>query len=93
MIANARHQFVVGQKRALYGNRGEPYHFAGQTLRYLPGTRPIRLHYIHSNNAVNRYDAVAGNRAGSPPQRRRYCHWTLGLITASTVSLWEPNTG
>jgi FkbM family methyltransferase len=58
MIANARHQFVIGLKRALYGKRGEPYRFAGKTLRYLPGTRPIRLRYIHSNNAVNRYDAM-----------------------------------
>jgi len=58
MIVNVRHQFVVGLKRALYGRRGEPYRFAGKTLRYLPGTRPIRLRYIHSSNSVNRYDAM-----------------------------------
>jgi FkbM family methyltransferase len=58
MKADFRHRFVVGLKRVLYGRRGEPYRFAGQTLRYLPGTRPIRLRYIHSKNWVNRYDAL-----------------------------------
>ena len=58
MILNMRHQFVIGLKRAFYGKRGEPYDFAGQTLRYLPGTRPIRLRYLHATNGVNRYDAM-----------------------------------
>ena len=58
MKVDVRHQFIVGLKRAFYGKRGEPYRFAGQTLRYLPGTRPIRLRHIHSSNDVNRYDAM-----------------------------------
>ena len=35
-----------------------PYRIPGQTLRYLPGTRPVRLRYIGSDNAVVRYDAL-----------------------------------
>jgi FkbM family methyltransferase len=45
-------------KRLIYGRRGEPYLIGGQTLRYLPGTRPMRLHYAHSDNATARYDAL-----------------------------------
>jgi hypothetical protein len=48
MIANLRHQFVLELKRALYGQRGEPYRIEGHTLRYLPGTRPVRLRYGRS---------------------------------------------
>ena len=53
-----RLQFVLGLKRALYGRRGEPYQIEGHTLRYLPGTRPVRLCYIRSQNDVVRYDAL-----------------------------------
>ena len=58
MIVTFRHQLVIGLKQAFYFRRGEPYHFAGRTLRFVPGTRPIRLHYLHSANSVNRYDAL-----------------------------------
>jgi len=58
MIAHVWHQCVIGVKSAVYGRRGEPYRIEGQTLRYLPGTRPIRLSYISSHNAVARYDAL-----------------------------------
>ena len=58
MMADVRQQFIIGLKRAFYGKRGEPYRFGGHTLRYLPGTRPIRLRYVHSSNSVNRYDAL-----------------------------------
>lgn len=53
-----RHEAVPGLKRFLYGRRGEPYSFAGQTLRYLPGTRPVRPKYMNSSNSINRYDAL-----------------------------------
>jgi len=53
-----RQRFVIGVKRALYSRRGEPYRFAGQTLRYVPGTRPVRMQYLYSQNWVNRYDAL-----------------------------------
>ena len=53
------HQFVVGLKRALYGRRGEPYRIGRHTLRYVPGTRPVRLRYARSaDDAVARYDAL-----------------------------------
>jgi len=58
MLTNLRHQFVLGLKRLIYSRRGEPYRVKGHTLRYLPGTRPVRLSYIHSQNAVVRYDAL-----------------------------------
>jgi FkbM family methyltransferase len=58
MIANCRHKFVLGLKRAFYGQRGEPYQIEGHTLRYVPGTRPIRLRYTRSQNGVARYDAL-----------------------------------
>jgi len=58
MITNLRHQFVLGLKRALYGRRGEPYRIEGHTLRYIPGTRPIRLCYTRSQNGIARYDAL-----------------------------------
>jgi len=58
MLANLRHQLVLGIKRLVYSRRGEPYRIKGHTLRYLPGTRPVRLSYIHSQNAVVRYDAL-----------------------------------
>lgn len=52
------HKPVTAVKRIVYGGRGEPYYFSGVTLRFVPGTRPVRLRYAKSNNAVNRYDAL-----------------------------------
>jgi FkbM family methyltransferase len=51
--------FVQASKRVVYGSHGEPYRFAGQTLRFVPGTRPIRLKYLNSPNVVNRHDALS----------------------------------
>lgn len=58
MLATWRHQLVIGLKRALYSGRGEPYRIDGHTLRYVPGTRPVRLRYSRSPNSVARYDAL-----------------------------------
>jgi FkbM family methyltransferase len=58
MTAGLRHRFLLRLKRALYGGHGEPYRIAGQTLRYLPGTRPIRLRYARSKCSNARYDAL-----------------------------------
>src|SRR6266849_5339043 len=58
MFTNVRHQFVLGLKRALYKRRGEPYQIEGHTLRYLPGTRPVRMCYARSRNGNARYDAL-----------------------------------
>lgn len=58
MFAHTRHQLVLALKRLVYGRRGEPYRIEGHTLRYLPGTRPVRLRYCRSQDAVVRYDAL-----------------------------------
>jgi FkbM family methyltransferase len=58
MITDSWHQFVLGLKRALYGRRGEPYRIGGHTLRYMAGTRPVRLRYTRSQNRIARYDAL-----------------------------------
>lgn len=58
MFTHTRHQLALALKRLVYGRRGEPYRIKGHTLRYLPGTRPVRLRYLHSQNAVVRYDAL-----------------------------------
>ena len=41
-----------------FADRGEPYRIGGKTLRFVPGTRPVRLRYQTAKNAVNRYDAL-----------------------------------
>ncbi len=58
MVTNLSHSMANFLKRLAYSRTGEPYHIANQTLRYLPGTRPIRLRYVHSSNEINRYDAL-----------------------------------
>lgn len=58
MITGLRHQFVLGLKGILYARSGEPYQIDGHTLRYVPGSRPIRSRYLHSPNRVNRFDAL-----------------------------------
>lgn len=47
----------MAAKRLIYW-RGEPYRIDGRTLRFVPGTRPIRLSYANSENWVNRYDSL-----------------------------------
>ena len=51
-------RLVLGLKRFIYGKRGEPYVIAGRTLRYTPGTRPVRTSYANSTNDNSRYDAL-----------------------------------
>jgi FkbM family methyltransferase len=58
MNASLWHQLVLRLKWVLYGRRGEPYRIGRHTLRYLPGTRPVRLRYSRSQNGVARYDAL-----------------------------------
>ena len=53
-----QHKFVLGVKRFIYGKHGEPYVIAGRTLRYTPGTRPVRTRYANSSNENSRYDAL-----------------------------------
>lgn len=58
MTVGLHHRLVLGLKRALYGARGEPYRIEGHTLRFVPGTRPVRMKYAHSRNSNARYDAL-----------------------------------
>jgi FkbM family methyltransferase len=58
MFTGQHHRLVLALKRLLYGRCGEPYRIEGHTLRYMPGTRPVRLRYVHSRNSVVRYDAL-----------------------------------
>src|ERR1700704_1785784 len=58
MIATSHHKLILACKRFLYRRHGEPYRIGGHTLRYEPGTRPVRTHYINSTNIVTRYDAL-----------------------------------
>jgi FkbM family methyltransferase len=47
----------MAAKRVRYGTRGEPIKYNGHKLRYVPGTRPVRLKYVHSSDIVVRNDA------------------------------------
>src|SRR5579864_3962416 len=54
----SRHHCVLKLKQVFYAGRGEPYEFDGHRLRYVPGSRPIRMRYLDSTNRVNRFDAL-----------------------------------
>jgi FkbM family methyltransferase len=58
MLTIAKSRLIPWIKRRIYARRGEPYRIRGQTLRYTPGSRPVRLRYKHSSNANARYDAL-----------------------------------
>jgi FkbM family methyltransferase len=58
MNLSFRHEMVLHAKRWIYAGRGEPYTINGRTLRYVPGSRPVRLHYKDSQNAITRFDAL-----------------------------------
>jgi FkbM family methyltransferase len=53
-----RHSAALALKQIIYRRRGEPYVVGRHTLRYVPGTRPVRLRYKSSDNDVVRYDAL-----------------------------------
>ena len=52
------HTSVTKAKQLWYGGRGEPIRYGQHTLRYVPGTRPVRLKYLDSPDAVVRNDAL-----------------------------------
>jgi FkbM family methyltransferase len=53
-----RHEAATAVKRLVYGAKGEPYRVGDHTLRFIPGTRPVRLKHAASDNLVSRYDAL-----------------------------------
>ncbi len=57
VFAVYKHALILKLKRLYYGKRGEPYRINGHTLRYMPGSRLVRLKYRDSQNAVTRNDA------------------------------------
>ncbi|MGI9087253.1 MAG: FkbM family methyltransferase [Chthoniobacterales bacterium] len=57
MYVRVKHWVAGRIKSALYGTRGEPYQIRGHTLRYLPGSRPVRLCYTDSPDINVRNDA------------------------------------
>ncbi|MDB5441319.1 MAG: putative methyltransferase [Caulobacteraceae bacterium] len=52
------YEVVRRLKLLTYGTRGEPYRLGSHVLRFVPGTRPVRLKYISSLNWVVKYDAL-----------------------------------
>jgi FkbM family methyltransferase len=52
-----RHKIVRLVKRLIFGKRGETIQYGPHTLRYVVGSRPVRLKYASSNNTVVRNDA------------------------------------
>jgi FkbM family methyltransferase len=57
-MSNTRHRLVLAMKTWIFAGRGEPYRIGGKTLRFVPGSRPVRLRYQTAENAVSRYDAL-----------------------------------
>jgi FkbM family methyltransferase len=56
-IAQLKTQAVMAAKQLWYGSRGEPIILGGHTLRYLVGSRPVRLKYASGGDGVARNDA------------------------------------
>lgn len=55
----ARNRIAIAIKAMLYGDRGEPYDVLGHRLRFPIGARPVRMHYVHSNDQLARQEALA----------------------------------
>lgn len=56
--ASAAQAAILWAKRLVYGDRGEPYRVGDLTLRYVPGSRPVRTRHKSSRNSNARYDAL-----------------------------------
>jgi FkbM family methyltransferase len=54
---NLRVRAAKAAKELWYGARGEPIEYGAHKLRYLIGSRPVRLKYSTSNDVVARNDA------------------------------------
>lgn len=52
----AYHRAIVAAKKILYGRPGEPITLGNHTLRYVPGTRPVRLRHANSPDETVRND-------------------------------------
>ncbi len=97
------HALARRVKNLLYRRRGEPYRIAGRTLRYLPGSRPVRLAYLDSPNDNVRFDALQvdmlsrGIRSGDVVLDVGAHHGQYGILMAAfagaagTVVCFEPD--
>lgn len=56
-IGQLKTQAVMVGKQLWYGSRGQPITLGGHTLRYLVGSRPVRLRYANGGDGVARNDA------------------------------------
>ena len=54
------HRVTNSLKAALYQRRGEPIQYGDLKLRYLPGTRPVRLNYRDDDNSNVRIGCSIG---------------------------------
>ena len=54
------HSIAAAIKKIIYA-KGEPYLFSHSTLKFYPGTRPIKRKYINANNDVVRNDVLQIN--------------------------------
>jgi len=52
----AFHKRIIEAKKFWYGNQGEPIQYGNHKLRYVAGTRPVRMKYIDSPDVVVRND-------------------------------------
>jgi FkbM family methyltransferase len=56
-LNDLRARAVLAAKQLWFGSRGEPIQYGVHKLRYLVGSRPVRLKYAASNDIVARNDA------------------------------------
>ncbi len=59
--SSAFHRSVIAAKRFWYRERGEPIQYGSHKLRYVSGTRPVRLKYLNSPDTIVRNDATQIN--------------------------------
>jgi FkbM family methyltransferase len=57
IVKSLQHRGVSFFKNLYYMNRGESIQYGNHYLKYVPGTRPVRLKYIDSNVGTVRNDA------------------------------------
>ena len=58
LLMSFKHEAILLCKKIIFSSKGEPYRVKDQLLRFLPGTRPVKLDYINSQNKNARYDAL-----------------------------------
>jgi FkbM family methyltransferase len=57
LVRTLKSRTIKLAKRLAYGSRGEPYVMGPHRVRFIVGTRPIRLKYVDAKETVSRNDA------------------------------------